>query len=182
MFGRKQRIIRQAEVNEKEGSFKSLQDAAHQRIKLRQFKKAGDDFILAAKRAERDDKYLNAALSFETAGRTYALGKLKEEAITAFDNSTKTYRRLAKYYEKKGFPRGAKEAESIARVVERKKHGLEAKLVILAIATIAGILYLLKKPNIMGNVVTELNNVGLSFLVNFIIIGVLGLICYAYLK
>lgn len=62
----------------------------------------------------------------------------------------------------------------------KKEKELEERLVAAAVLFI--ILIFFMSSNITGNIVTNLNSIGSSFLINFILICVLGLVCYLYLK
>lgn len=126
------------------------------------------------------------------AGRHYAFVGEEVEAKKCFEEAGKGYEKLgdghflikaAEVYKSAGDSKAVKRVEGKLRILD-KEEGLESKIpAVLLIGIIGiGLYFLFNNINVTGNVVTNFAGVSSNFLINFILVGIVGLVCYNYLK
>lgn len=171
----KDQYIRDADYHLEEAKETPGTSRANNIWRLHEFQKAADSYALAGK---KDEAYrcLREAEQLEL---KFHKDELKERQSEGEEIDK---RREASSY-KTSQEEGRKKIDRMLGV--SKGTGLVGKIARalgLGVFIIIGI-YFLSSNNITGNVVVaNLSSVSSSFLVNFILVGILGLVCYSYLK
>ncbi len=183
--------------------------AAKLREKAGDFVGAADSYKGAAENHSNPKKqaicYKEAARLSKKAGREFDYEKFSKKAVKHFekdstpdslssagelleqldfpDQARQDYEKAADELEEEG--KGVK-ARRIRRKISRlrSKGSLESKLPAVLLIGILGIglYFLFSNINITSNAVMNLGITNQGFLINFILLGILGLVCYSYMK